>query len=67
MIRVSLGATRKGSPYQLLSHASMVTTAKYAHLAPGRLMQAASEAAAHYQIQTNVPALPAPAVELDEG
>jgi len=52
---------------ELLGHASMVTTAKYAHLAPGRLMQAASEAAAHYQIETDVPTLPAPSVELDEG
>ena len=52
---------------ELLGHASMVTTTKYAHLAPGRLMQAASEAAAHYEIQTEVPALPALAVELDEG
>jgi len=45
----------------------MVTTAKYAHLAPGRLMQAASEAAAHYQIQTEVPALPASPGDPDEG
>ena len=52
---------------ELLGHASMVTTAKYAHLAPGRLMQAASEAAAHYQIQMEVPALPAPPGDPDEG
>jgi site-specific recombinase XerD len=35
---------------KLLGHSSIVTTQRYAHLAPGRLMQAASEAATHYAL-----------------
>jgi hypothetical protein len=48
---------------ELLGHASMTTTQRYAHLAPGRLMQAASEAAAHYALPGLVAALPAPGCE----
>ena len=36
---------------EALGHSSVVTTQRYAHLAPQRLMQAACEAQAHYNIE----------------
>jgi hypothetical protein len=41
----------------------MTTTQRYAHLSPGRLMQAASEAAAHYGLPAMRVAPPAPEAE----
>lgn len=35
---------------EALGHSSMVTTQRYAHLAPQRLMQAVSAAQEHYQL-----------------
>ena len=37
---------------EALGHSSVVTTQRYAHLAPQRLMQAACEAQEHYQLPT---------------
>ena len=48
---------------ELLGHASMVTTQRYAHLAPGRLMHAAAQAEAHYQLEEQVPTLLVPPLD----